>query len=436
MRDIVVLAIVFAGSAMALRRPWIGIMLWNWLSIMNPHRYTYSFAFEAPVAAIAAACTLIGLFVTKDERMSPMKTAAMSFFMCFVVWMNLSWVNGIDPAGDYHQWNKVMKIDLMIIVAMMLLHTKQHIFGLAWVAIGSMMVLGVKGGRFTLLGGGNERVWGPSGSFIEDNNEFGLALIIAIPMIRFLQMQLHNKWGRRALTAAMILCAAAVLGTHSRGALLAIAAMIAMFWWRGKNRILTGIVIGVVGFSLLNFMPNAWNERMHSIGEYEQDGSAQGRLGAWSAAWNMSFHYPTGVGFNQVRQELFDRFSHIPEVGARAAHSIYFQILGNHGFIGLFLFLGIWFVTWWNAGWLRRHAARRSPQAQWCADLGSMTQVALTGYLVGGAFLSLAYFDLPYVLMMLVALTRVWVLKEAWKTEPTYLPGWKTIPGLAATPSK
>lgn len=436
MRDILILAIVLAGSAAALKRPWIGILLWNWLSIMNPHRYAFGIAFNAPVAAMAAACTLIGLFVTKDRRESPIKTAAMGFFVFFVVWMNLSWVLGLDPAGDYNQWNKVMKIDLMIIVAMVLLHNKQHIFGLAWVTIGSMMLLGVKGGQFTILGGGNERVWGPPGSFIEDNNEFGLALIMTIPMIRFLQMQVQHKWGKWALTGAMLLCAAAVFGTHSRGAFLAIFAMGAIFWWRSGKRVLGGIVIVVAAIALLSFMPEKWVDRMNSIGNYEQDGSAQGRLGAWSASWNMAFHYPTGVGYNQVRQDLFDRFSHKPEVGARAAHSIYFQILGNHGFVGLFLFVGIWFATWWNASWLRRNAIRCSPEAKWCADLGSMTQVALVGYLVGGSFLSLAYFDLPYNLMMLAALARVWVMKEGWKTEPVYQPGWKTIPGLAVAPSK
>jgi len=435
MRDILLLAIVVAGSAAALRRPWVGILLWNWLSIMNPHRFTWGIAYNAPVAAMAAACTLIGLFVTKDERQSPIKTSAVAAFLFLVMWMNLSWVLGLDPAGDYAQWNKVMKIDLMVLVGLMVLHTKQHIFGLAWVTIGSMLLLGVKGGIFTVLVGGSERVWGPPGSFIEDNNEFGLSLIMTIPMIRFLQLQLQstNRWGRMALTASMLLCAAAALGTHSRGALLAIVAMGAMFWWRGHNRVLSGIAILVVAVGLLSFMPDKWVSRMNTIETYQQDGSAQGRLAAWSAAWNMSFHYPTGVGFNQVRQDLFDRFSHNPAAGARAAHSIYFQIMGNHGFIGFFLFVAIWYITWRHAAWLRKYAPK-IPEARWCADLASMTQVALVGYLVGGAFLSLAYFDLPYNLMMLIAISRAWVLQERWKQEPVYTAGWRTFPGLATAP--
>ena len=60
-----------------------------------------------------------------------------------------------------------------------------------------------------------------------------------------------------------------------------------------------------------------------------------------------------------------------------------------------------------------------------------MCQVALAGYAVGGAFLSLAYFDLPYDVMVLIVLTRIWVQKKAWQTEPIYSSGWKTIPGLA-----
>jgi len=41
-----------------------------------------------------------------------------------------------------------------------------------------------------------------------------------------------------------------------------------------------------------------------------------------------------------------------------------------------------------------------------------MIQVSLVGYAVGGAFLNLAYFDVPYYLLAAVVLTRVLVEKE------------------------
>jgi probable O-glycosylation ligase (exosortase A-associated) len=292
------------------------------------------------------------------------------------------------------------------------------------------MLLGAKGGMFTILSGGSERVWGPPGSFIEDNNEFGLALIMTIPLLRFLQMQLQHKKARLFMTVCMVLCAAAALGTQSRGALLALSAMAAVLWWRGKNRVVGGIVIATAAVVLVAFMPDSWTKRMNTIETYQEDGSAQGRLAAWSAAWGIGLHYPTGVGYNQVRQELFDKYSHNPQAGARAAHSIYFQILGNHGFIGLFLFMTTWVITFFQAGWLRK-AAADIPQAQWCSDLGSMVQVCLIGYWVGGAFLSLAYFDLPYYVMMMVVIARVWVQTKAWEREPAEPRRWWSVPGMA-----
>jgi hypothetical protein len=55
----------------------------------------------------------------------------------------------------------------------------------------------------------------------------------------------------------------------------------------------------------------------------------------------------------------------------------------------------------------------------------------MLGYAVGGAFLSLSYFDLPYDIMVLVVLTRAWVKSKGWEREPVYAPGWRTLPGLA-----
>ncbi len=430
MRDVFVIAIVMIGALAALRRPWIGVMLWTWLSIMNPHRFTWGLAYSAPLAAVAAASVVLGLLMTKD-RESPFKGTPVSWFVVFMAWMTISWLAGLDMAGDYEQWKKVMKIDIMIILALMLLRTKQHIFALMWVCVGSLAVLGIKGGIFTLLTGGSYRVWGPPGSFIEDNNEFALALIMTIPLLRFLQLQISSRLGRIGLGVAMLLCAAAALGSQSRGALLAIFAMAITLWWRGKSKLQIGILLIAAALPLIAFMPDEWTARMATIENYEEDDSAMGRISAWWNAWGIAWHYPAGVGFNAATPELFSRFSPYPD-SVHAAHSIYFQVLGNHGFVGVILFLGIWFSTMRLAGRLRNQKDLM-PEVQWTVDLGAMCQVALVGYAVGGAFLSLSYFDLPYNIMVLVVLTRLWVEKKGWQTEPVYSPSWKTIPGLALT---
>jgi len=428
MRDILVIAIVIAGSLVALRRPWIGIMLWNWLSIMNPHRYTYGMAYNAPLAAVVVGCTVLGLLMNR-EWTSPNKGSPVAWLMFFMLWITLSWLFGMDVVRDYEQWKKVMKIDGMLLIALILLHSRQHIVALVWVCAASLALLGLKGGIFTLLNGGDYRVWGPSGSFIEDNNSLALAIVMTIPLLRFLQLQVKHWLGKFALSLTMLLCAVSALGSQSRGALLAIVAMAVTLWWRGKDKLRIGILLVVVAVPLVAFMPDQWSARMATIWNYQEDGSAMGRIHAWRVAWNIALRYPLGVGFDPATPEFFARFS--PESDSvHAAHSIYFQVLGNHGFIGLFLFLAVWVATWQSAGWLRTQRDL-VPEANWCADLGAMCQVALAGYAVGGAFLSLAYFDLPYNILAVVVLTRVWVEKQSWQTEPRDAPRWMAWLGIA-----
>ena len=157
-----------------------------------------------------------------------------------------------------------------------------------------------------------------------------------------------------------------------------------------------------------------------------------GRISAWWTAWNLAWHYPFGVGFNPALADLFELYSPY-KVGVHAAHSIYFQVLGNHGFVGLFIFLAIWLTSWRTASWLLTEAPRY-PQAGWCVDLANMSQVALIAYLAGGAFLSLAYFDQPYNIMVLLLAARLWVQQQAWKTESGSTSRWKSLLGLTPTP--
>ena len=140
------------------------------------------------------------------------------------------------------------------------------------------------------------------------------------------------------------------------------------------------------------------------------------RISAWLVAWEVAKTHFVGAGMSYQYPEFFFAYSFY-DTKVRAAHSIYFQILGNHGFVGLGLFLLLWFSTYRTAGWLRKNA-RTIPEAKWTADLGAMVQVGLVGYAAGGAFLSLAYFDLPYNMMVMAVLARKWVETRGWERDP------------------
>lgn len=405
MRSILVLSIVLLGSAWALAHPYVGVLLWTWVSIMNPHKLTYGAAYDFPVAAVIGGATLVGMLFTKDKKNYFLSAPSIAL-MLFMIWICITYLFSFDQAGSTEMFSKVLKVDLMILVALVLLHSKQHIVSLVWVLVLSLGFYGVKGGIFTLSTGGSYRVWGPGG-FIGGNNEIALAMIVVIPFMYFLREQAVKIWQRHAWLAAMALTAIASIGSQSRGAFLAIAAMAALLWLRGRQKLQFGVLMIVGGILLLAFMPESWHARMDTIGEYQQDSSAMGRINAWWMAWNLASHNIFGGGFDIYTPALFVAYAPNP-YDLHVAHSIYFSVLGEHGFIGLALFLTIWGLTWRWANWLRKNATG-NPETEWAAVLGGMCQVSLVGYAVGGAFLSLAYFDLPYNIMVLVVLARRWV---------------------------
>jgi putative inorganic carbon (HCO3(-)) transporter len=427
-RDVVLgLALVWL-VIQAVRHPWIGVLGWTWISIMNPHALSWRLS-SMPVAAAVGGATLLGLLFS-SERKNFFLCRENVFLMLFMLWMCITLPFSFYFDESLNLWKRVMKIDLMILVAMVVLHSRKHIIALCWVLTGSLAFYGVKGGLFTLATGGSYRVWGPDGSYIEGNNEVALALIITIPLMRFLQMNSGNKWVRHGLTASMILCAAAALGSQSRGALVAIAAMSVVMWWRGHNKMVMGLVFVVLAAALLAFMPDTWTERMSTIQSYDQDTSATGRINAWWMAFNLASSNFFGGGFMVSKGALFAIYAPDP-LAVHAAHSIYFMVLGEHGFVGLFLFIVLWVLTWLSAGRLRVQG-RKQPQTKWLSDLGSMCQVSLAGYAVGGSFLSLSYYDLPYNVLVLVVLGCRWMDGKAWLKEDP--PPASAGAGSAASP--
>ena len=145
-------------------------------------------------------------------------------------------------------------------------------------------------------------------------------------------------------------------------------------------------------------MPQQWFDRMATIQNYETDNSAMGRINAWNMAFNHG-EGPTARRWIRLRSRSIRSPLYAPDPeDVHDSHSIYFEVLGEHGFVGLGLFLMLGLMTWRTASWVIRRA-RRDREKRWAADLAAMVQVSLVGYASAGAFLGLAYFDFYYTLI-------------------------------------
>ncbi len=417
MRDLLLLSIVCGGSLYALRHPWVGMLIWTWISVMNPHQeWGYATA-SMPLALIAAIATLVGLLFTKERR-NPLDRPASQALLALVVWICITLPFSIYFDLSLSLFERSMKIFLMVFVTIALIDSRKKLDLFIWVCAISIGIYGIKGGIFTVTTGGNYRVWGPGG-FIGGNNEIAVAIIMVIPLFRYLQLQQSNVWMRRALLVVMVLCAVTAIGTYSRGALLAIFAMAAFLWLKSRGKLLGGVLIVLVGVVVLTSMPEHWWDRMRTIQDYQEDDSALGRLNAWHMAWNLAWDRLFGGGFMIYKYEVFLQYAPEPD-RVHAAHSIYFQIMGEHGFVGLALFLLVGAFTWYDASRLISMSKRR-PEIAWAGDLGRMIHVSMIGFGVGGAFLSLAYFDLPYNIMVM-AVSAVWLVRHLAASQVAAMP--------------
>jgi probable O-glycosylation ligase (exosortase A-associated) len=408
-RDIVLFALIFGALPFVLRHPYIGAYLWAWVSIMNPHRLTWGAAFDFQFAQIIAIATFAGMLFTKDERRWK-AGPEIYLLLAFIAWVSITTLQAIEPVEAANEWKRVIKIQLMGLVTLVLLHTRTHIQTLVWILALSIAFYGVKGGLFTIITGGQFRVWGPEGSYIEDNNALALATVMAIPLLYYLLTQVKQRWIRAAFIVAILLCVFSALGSQSRGALVAIAAMGAYFWWKSRAKFTLGVGIGMLGVVLLIFMPESWMERMETIAEYKHESSASARLHAWEMLYRIANDRPLGAGFDPYSKELWAKY--MPEWhGVHSAHSIYFEVLGEHGWFGLALYLLMWLLAW-RCGRQVVAATRHRQELQWANGLATMIQVSLIGYFVGGAFQNLAYWDLPYYEIILLVLMRDYIRRQ------------------------
>jgi probable O-glycosylation ligase (exosortase A-associated) len=413
-RDLLIFGIFAWAGFHAFSKAHYGVYLWTWISLMNPHQLSWGYATSFPFAMAIAAITLTALLTSKEPKQSIWAPETV-LILLHLAWVALTTFNAINPEGAKYEFDRFWKIQLFTLLSILLITDRKKLDTFIWVLVGCIGFYGVKGGIFTILTGGHARVWGPEGSFIGGNNEVALAMLMTVPLMRYLQLQTTNKWVSRGLLASMLLTAMAIIGSLSRGAFLGTFAIGAFFWLKSKNKGASLIVVAIVIATILSFMPQTFWDRMNTIQTYQEDTSAMGRVNAWYVAVAVANNYPLGGGANVFTKEMFRLYAPVPE-DVHDVHSIYFEQIGEQGWVGFSIWLTLYTVAWFQCGRLMR-MGRKRPETKWASDLGAMLQVALIGYAVTGAFLGLSYWDYPYDLIALGVIARKIIEAEQTKQD-------------------
>jgi probable O-glycosylation ligase (exosortase A-associated) len=384
-------------------RPFVGVILFSWMSFMNPQRLVFGgIGTSLPWNVIIFFCIIVGCAAAREPKRLPINAVTVQIAL-FLILINFTTIFALAPWAVLEpRWELVSKIFLFLLVTAALLTNRERIHALIWIMALSLAYFGIKGGVFTLLGGGADKVFGPEGSMIADNNHLATALLVSMPLMNYLRIESKHAIIRYGFLAAMVLTLFAVVGSYSRGAFLALGAVAAYFWLKTSSKLISGMLLVIALALAFTFMPEHWVERMSSIGNYQADASAEGRLQVWHAAWLMATARPlVGAGFFATYwQPVLDQF--VPGMRTLAVHSIWFEVLGEHGFLTFFVWVGI---TIAGAVYARRVIKRATgvPGLEWCVNLAKMAQVSMIAYLVGGTFLSLSYWDYYFTLLIAVA---------------------------------
>jgi putative inorganic carbon (hco3(-)) transporter len=401
MRDLIFVGFMAGLIPLAMMRPFVGILLWSWISFMNPHREVWGFAVNQPWAMAVFLATLIGCVVAREPKRFPVNAVTVMFAV-FAVHFSISTLFGLGiPADAFRKWDRAIKVVIALLLTAALLDSRQRIHALIWLMVVALGYYGVRGGMFTVATGGGYRVWGPELSMIRDNNHIGTAMLVSIPLMNYLRLQSRHQIIRWGLVAAMAFTLFAVLGTQSRGAFLAVGAATLVLWLRSKQKLVFGTLMVAAVVGAVAFMPDRWVARMESIRSFEADQSATTRLELWNVSYLLAVDRPLlGSGFRgPYSREAVDRVA--PGGPARAVHSIWFEVLGEQGFLGFAIWLGLTIAGVWYTFRLTA-IARRHPELAWAGDLGRMSQVSIVAYCAGGTFLSLSYWDYYWTLLIVL----------------------------------
>lgn len=423
MRDLAFALMLLAAFPLALARPFNAYLLWGWTSMLIPTTYFYGFMAGARVNFLLAVLTIMLLALGRVPLRRYQRNGLTGLYLLLALHATLAyWFAYAGNPYNAHMYEYLIKGLLFAVVMPIFVRERMHFHAILIIIVLGLGVHGVLNGLKSVASAGGHQMLGPSGTVVADRNHLSVALALVLPLLLYLQTYAVNRLIRLGYLGALCVVVLAILAGGSRGGFVAVSVvgMWLIITTRRKGLAIILVATALVGF--MAFAPENIMERMSTIQDAEDDSSFMGRVFAWRVSSAIALSNPIfGGGFHAVQvQAIWDNFKNssgllgflhleVPTYTAKAAHSIYFEVMGDLGFVGLVLFLAILMRAFWSRREIKRTATQLGETYQWARDMADMLMLAVLAYMVGGAAVSLGYFEVIYMIVMLMELLRLHV---------------------------
>ena len=388
----VYLAILIAGIA----APFVATLGYVWVDLSYPQLLSIYLAGK-PVALVMGGLAVFG-YLFADRRAPPRLNTVTVLTVLMAGWVTLTCTWAVAPQDVvWQKWDWAFKSVLFSAFIPYVIRSRVRIEAFLQVFVFSLAIHIVAGGLKTLASGGGgygtafSVIRGNSGLF--EGSTIGAVAIMIIPILFALKRQsILFPWPR--LSSAVYLgyaatCLLGAIGTFARTAMVGLG-LLALGTVVQKRRRL-GALAGVLAALLIvsQFAPTAWFSRMQTTDTYESDQSANARVLVWKWTLNFAMDHPLGGGFQTF---YIDKIT-LPNgttLNGVAFHNAYAEVLGEHGWVGLALFIGALAFAVRNLRRVRREAARVE-ELLWCYEVSGALLVSFLVLAGCSMFIGIAF---------------------------------------------
>ena len=344
---IIVVCLVPIAAVVVLHQPFLFVLLFVIFSFFRIHEvfpqiYNFKIPLLLSLASLGALVWHVGISRKVTIYWRPELTAISLFFA--LVFIGVFLASNRPIAIEYFK-GIYWKIIIMTF-AIAWLSTQEKDFALAsrlitffGLLVGLVAIFNQMNG-IGLVEGTRVTIGRDIGSVLGDPNDLALVLMFPVAFATSLIMTANvGTWTKILGWISTIILFFAIIATQSRGGLLGIMAIFAVYGYRRIHSKTLFIVIAVIVAMALFIFAGISDRASGGAAEAGIDASAMGRLYAWEAAFGMATHNPlSGVGLNNFYSNYYYYSPHWDGLN-HAVHSTWFGVLAETGFLGLIVFI-------------------------------------------------------------------------------------------------